>query len=256
MSLENDTERTLSSVEKTTQIIHALEGLGGAGVKQLSNELDFPPSTVHAHLATLENTGFVMTEGDRYYLSYEFVRFGEHARTRKPIFKEVRERLPKLANETECRVQFAVEHRGRGIYLYTSAPDSLMQVYSDIGKTTPLHASAAGKALLAHLPEQYIQEIIDHHGLSKETENTITDQEELLNELEQVREEGVAFNHEEHISGLNAVGGPVFGRDSLIAGSISISGPANRLKSDRLETELRDLVLGTTNEIELTLTHS
>jgi DNA-binding IclR family transcriptional regulator len=256
MGLGNESERTLESIKKTTRIIDSLRDLDGAGVTQLANGLEIAPSTIHAHLATLENTGFVIKEGDIYYLSHKFLRLGEYTRTRKPIYEEVREKLPLMVKETGGRAQFVVEERGLGVYIYTSSSDNSMKLYSEIGKSAPLHAAAAGKAILAHLPEEYVDEILEYHGLPQETENTIVEREELLTELDAIRERGVAFNREEHLTGVNAVGAPVFGRDGLIAGAISVSGPARRMEGDRLETELPDQLLGVTNEIELAITYS
>jgi len=256
MGSGNSSERTIDSITKTTHILKSLKELDGAGVNQLADELGFAPSTIHAHLATLENEGFVVTEGDIYYLSQIFLRLGEYTRTRKPVYKEVRKRLPALAEEAGGRVQFVVEEQGVGTYLYTETSDDSIKIYSEIGKTTHLHVAAAGKAILAYLPEEYVDQIIEEHGLPRATKNTITDKEELFNELDSIREQEIAFNRQEHITGMNAVGAPVFGRDGIVAGAISVSGPARRMEGEKLETELPDHLLGVTNEIELAIAYS
>ena len=71
-----------------------------------------------------------------------------------------------------------------------------------------------------------------------------------MQEIKNIREEGVAFNDEEAISGYRAVGAPVTLNNETI-GSITIGGPKNRLDDDHFRNELPSLVRGLINEVEL-----
>jgi hypothetical protein len=101
------------------------------------------------------------------------------------------------------------------------------------------------------LPEQRVETIIDEWGLPAATENTITDADVLLEELSTIREGSVAFNHQEQLDGVRAVGVPVDGSDGQVVGAFSVASPANRLTDDRFETELPEILLGVANEFEL-----
>jgi len=92
--------------------------------------------------------------------------------------------------------------------------------------------------------------------LPSHTGSTITDKEELFAELETIRDRRYAFNRGEHIEGLRTVAAPVFDDDGNVFGALCVSGPANRLKDDRLEVELRDYLLGAVNELELNIAYS
>ena len=98
------------------------------------------------------------------------------------------------------------EENGRGIYLHIETQKSTaVEVNRRVGTSRYLHSSAAGKAILAHLPAERVNEIVATCGLPSEAPNTITDR----TELDRVRESGVAYNDEESIKGLRAVGVPV-----------------------------------------------
>jgi IclR family acetate operon transcriptional repressor len=68
--------------------------------------------------------------------------------------------------------------------------------------------------------------------LIKYTLNTITSREKLLQELERIRQEGIALDNEEFDLGLRCVAAPIFGTEGEIIASISVSGPANRITDE------------------------
>lgn len=244
---------TIKSVERSYEIVHALYSLNGARVHELSDHLDYPPSTVHKHLATLENLGYVNTEGDTYDVGIQFLTLGGYARQRKPGYRLAIRLVKQLADEANERAQFVVESGGRAIYLHTEGDDQAVMMDRHLGKRRYLHSSAAGKAILAHLSRDRLEWVLDRWGLPSETERTITDREELYDELDRIRSENVAFNDEESIKGLRAVGVPVLTPQNTVLGSFSVSAPARRLEGDRYRSDLPNLILGYANELELNL---
>lgn len=88
------------------------------------------------------------------------------------------------------------------------------------------------------------------------TENTITDPNELFTELEEIRQRGYAFDREERLDGLRCVAVPVKLTDEHVLGAISISGPKRRMRGDRFEKEIPELVLDAANVIEINMKHS
>jgi DNA-binding IclR family transcriptional regulator len=161
-----------------------------------------------------------------------------------------------LADEIDERSLFVVEEHGLGVYLHRGTGSHAVETGSGRGTRRYLHTIANGKAILAHLPEERVEEILDERGLVAKTPNTITDREELFDNLERIRESGVAFNLEESIEGLNAVAAPVLSPDGEVIGSLGVSGPSHRMKGDWFREEVADYVLGTANELELNLAHA
>jgi DNA-binding IclR family transcriptional regulator len=109
--------------------------------------------------------------------------------------------------------------------------------------------------MLANMPADRAEAILDAKGLERFTEETVTDRERLTDELETIRDEGVAFNYGEYIEGMHTVSVPVFDDNDRIAGALGVSGPAHRLKGDRLHEEIPDLLLGTANELEINISY-
>lgn len=246
----------IKAVGISLSIVEELVERDGARVTELATAVDIAPSTAHKHLQTLKAEGYVINEEDLYYPSMQYLYIGEYTRHRKLAYRKAESRVESLAEETGGRTHFVIEEHGRGRYIYTSTGHLAVETFTGKGASFPLHVTAAGKAILANLPEDRVHEIIDEHGLEATTEHSITDRNELLEELRTVREEEIAFNIEEHYAGNTAVATPVRDPDGNVLGALTISGPAKRLKGDLLREELPDLLLATANELELEIVYS
>ncbi|WP_435181088.1 IclR family transcriptional regulator [Halorussus sp. AFM4] len=256
MADHDKTGRTVKTTETAFTVIEGLEDLDGARVTELADHLGLADSTVHSHLATLYEMGYVVKEGDQYLIGSRFLQLGEAAQERKEAFELVKPKVKHLAEETEERCQFIVEEHGRGVYLHRETGERAVSTDSGLGKRIYLHSTAAGKAVLASLPEERVERILDRWGLPALTDNTITDADELLDELDATRERGFAVNKEENTEGLRAVGVPLTDGTGELIGSLSISGPSHRMKGEWFEEEIPNLLLGTVNELELNLKYS
>lgn len=254
--MEGSGKEKLKTIERGFAVLEWIRENGGGEVAEIADALDASSSTVHRYLDTLASEGYLVKEEGAYHLSLNFLSLGEQARTRKDVYTNAEEYTEMLSEESGCRSSFIVEENGKGVYLYTSPGDHGVWTKSTIGKRVPLHVTAAGKSILAFLPDERRREIIDEHGLTRETDRSITDESALAEELERVRQNGYAFNDEEQIEGVIAVGAPVENPDGEVIGAFSVSGPANRLTEDWFREELPSIVLGMTSEFELRLTLS
>ena len=95
--------------------------------------------------------------------------------------------------------------------------------------------------MAAFMPKDTLTSIIELHGLPALTPNTITDEASLLQELDKVREQGYAIDDVENEEGIRCVGAPVFGYEGEPVAALSLSGPAFRMTSERVE-ELSEAV--------------
>ena len=250
-------KQTLSTIRRAFRVFRLIRENNGARVSELASELDVAPSTIHSYLATLQEEEYLIKDGDEYHLSLKFLDYATYAKTRKKGYNMCIQSVRSLADDTGERTQFVVEEHGRAVYVKTEAVgDEAVKLDRRPGMTRPLHSTSDGKAILAHLPSRRREKIIENKYLEAETKNTITEVDELRSELEQVREDGAAFNDEESVIGLRAVGVPVFSPNGLILGALSIAGPTNRLTGDYYTDILPSKLLTYKNKIELELKYS
>jgi DNA-binding IclR family transcriptional regulator len=234
-------------------ILNVLRERGPVRLTDIASELDIAKSTVHSHLAVLQEQNFAMHTEDGFDLGLRLLDFGLESRRRQALFKFGRRKVDELAEQTGERSWCVVEEDGMAVYVYGAAGKNAVSSPEETGTRRPLHHIAAGKAIMANVPPERVDEIVDQRGIKAVTEHTITDREELKQELAEIRKRGVAYNLQEGILGVHAIGAPVLDTDDSVFGAISIAGPANRLTEARLGSELQDLIRGATNEVAVNI---
>jgi DNA-binding IclR family transcriptional regulator len=247
--------RPIKSVVRTFAILNALERLDGAGVSDIADELDLPMSTVHSHLSTLAQEEVVIKEGQTYRVGVGILELGIYARERVDVYDIAKSEVTALADETGEHANLMVEEHGRGVYLQREQRGQPLDVDVRVGSSVPLHATALGKAILAHMPADRVDEVLAARPLEQFTPQTVTDREAIERELATVRETGVALDDEERVRGLRCVAAPILSTEDRILGSVSVSGPASRIDGPYFREELPDVVRETVDTIELNVTY-
>ncbi|SDY09124.1 IclR family transcriptional regulator [Halobellus clavatus] len=225
----------LKTIQRAFEILDLLKREKQIGVAELAQTLDLPKSTVHDYLRTLRTMGYVVNESGSYRLSLQILELGGQVKYRNRLFHVAKPELERLVEETGEQASINVEERGEFVILHTEfGADSLrLGIYP--GLRTPIHTHAGGKVILAHLPEERIEQIVANHGLTARTEYTITDPDDLVEELATLREQGYGVDRNEQVVGMGAVAAPVQIEDRVV-GSIGIVCPSDRL----LEEDYRE----------------
>jgi DNA-binding IclR family transcriptional regulator len=245
----NEPRDTRKTTERSLQTLEAVGELEGATLSELAEYMNLAVSTLHTHIRTLENAGYVAEVDGEYQLGLKLFHLGEKARTRDNRYRHARHVAADLAQRTIGEVNFAVESDGRAIIVFAETNGPFQEEFQ-AGWYLYMHSSASGKAMLAEHPEERVYEIVDEWGLPKHTRNTITDTDELLAELETIRQQGYAVNDEEHTNGVRAIAMPVRDTDGSVFGTLDISGPSYRLPDS---VQLADLLRPYVRELEDTI---
>ena len=245
----------VKTARKTLELIEMISGANGATFADVMNEMSMPKSTAHDYLQTLLKLGYIIEDDGQYYLATKFMELGEKRRRRMRIYRSARPEIRKLAENTGEHASLMIEENGLGVLLDTAVGEHALQLEVFPGQRLPLTTTAPGKVLLAYLPDEYVESILDERGISAPTQNSITDRDELYEELETIREQRYATDHEERIEGVRTVAVPIICRNT-IRGAISVGGPVQRLTDDRMAEELPTMLLETANVIEVNYVHA
>jgi DNA-binding IclR family transcriptional regulator len=117
-----------------------------------------------------------------------------------------------------------------------------------------MHCTSVGKAILAHLPSSVVHDILERKGLPVHTDKTITEKDEFLKELSQVRQKGFALDLEENEYGITCIAVPIFDHLGKVIAAVSISGPTMRMTDDRMNT-LKSIMVKTGKAVSARLGH-
>lgn len=198
--------RHVKSVQTGFRIVEILQKQDGATIGVLTDRLDVSKSTVHNYLSTLESLGYVVNHDGTYRIGLRFLTHGMAARNGLEIGSEVERALAEVANEISQAAWWITEELGRGIFVDVSVPDEGQLIFGRVGKRSYIHTHGPGKAILAELSDEYVRRILDYHGLPEYTGQTVTDEDRLLEQLDDVREQGYAYTDGEAALGVQSIG--------------------------------------------------
>lgn len=240
---------TIGSVEKACDILLAFdENNNELGVTEIAKKLDLTKSTVHKILLTLEYKGFIEQNEStgKYSLSLRYFQRASGFLNKLNIDTMVKPYLEEILSKFNETVHFGVLSGNEVVILEKMESTQSVSVNSQIGKKSYLYCTSVGKVILASLPRAKIHQYLDNYPRIKHTEFTITDKEQLLNELEQIRQKGYAVDNEERELGVRCVAVPVRNLAGSIIGGMSVTGPKYRMTDERVR-EIRDFLLAITN---------
>ncbi|MGB9985691.1 MULTISPECIES: IclR family transcriptional regulator [Halobacteriales] len=241
---------SIKSVRTAFDIIQLLSASGNLTATKIADELEMNRSTVHDYLRTLTEEGYVINTNGEYCLSHQFLNLGGNLRKRNELFRTARPVLRDLATSKGAPVVLTIEERGYGVVLYTVSGENMQNALTHEGTHFLLHSAAPGKAILAHSPEEKVENIIESRGLVAVTDQTITDEDELQSELTDIRNQEYAVDHEEIGIGLQGIGTAITDSESgEVTGAISMYVPAKNSH----QKDIIDSLLEAANVIEVEL---
>jgi IclR family acetate operon transcriptional repressor len=218
--------RRVQSVERAFDLLHLIALTdAGAALSELAASSGLPVPTIHRLLRSLVDSGHVVQlSSRRYALGPRMLGLGQSAgRTLDAWANPHLTRLAELTGET---ANLAMLDVGDVVYLaQVSSHRHIVRMFTEVGSRVSPHCTGVGKALLAELPTKTAREIVTAAGMPARTRHTITDPDELVEELARVRAAGYAVDDEEQELGVRCVAVVV----PATATAISVSGPASRL---------------------------
>ncbi len=240
----------VQSVARAMDILACFANNAELGISELSSMLGLSKSTVYGMVNTLTAYFFLeqLPTNKRYRLGISLFEFGNLVQSRMDARREASVVCQTLAQKYPATVHLGVPSNFEIIYIDKIENTNALVVYSQIGKRAPMYCTGVGKAILAHMPEDYVNAYITEVPLIKLTENTITDKDILRLELEKIRRAGVAVDRGEIEPGLDCVAAPVFNHLAQPQMAISVSFPLGRIKEFQMD-EIKTGLLACTNKV-------
>jgi DNA-binding IclR family transcriptional regulator len=227
--------RSVQSVDRALDLLEALSAADGeVSITALAGRTGLHVSTVHRLLATLLRRGYVRQnpETSRYYAGAKLATLAEGRSRYGELRLRARPVLRAIAEQTRESTNLVVLDDLAAVYIDSIPSPQVVRLFTQVGNRVPLHATGAGKALLAAMPQAKRDALVDRLELRPYTAHTLVDAESLRRALEEARERGFAMDDEEYDEGVRCVAVPVGGNDHAI-GAISVSAPAMRLTRQR-----------------------
>lgn len=246
-------------VKSLAKALRLLDSLGksdsGASIATLSKELKMGKSTVHRLLATLREFDLVWFDPgtSNYALGARILRWSDLLVRQNLLIRHGVPILRSLVESCHETANLAILEGTEILFVARYESSQRLRMSDQVGGRNPSHCTALGKALLSKLSEREFRSIYEGaDALRAVTPNSITSREKLWDHLQKVREDGVAYDFEENVSGGVCMAAPVHNHTGRAVAAMSISLPTQRLRGDILIT-LREHLLKSANQLSFEL---
>lgn len=218
----------MSVLERGLDLLDRLADLGDASVADLARRVGTDPSQAHRALRVLQQRGYVEQDSGtkRYRLSGRIMEMASSQLKRIDVRAEAQPILRGLADMTTHTAHLAILSRQYAVIIDRARGASAVSVNIEMGEIAPLHATALGKALLAHLDAPMIDTVLAGIDRTPLTAHTVLSEGELRARLTEIRACGYATDDEEAFEGVRCVAAPVFNWTDRVVAAIGVSGPA------------------------------
>lgn len=208
----------------------------GVSVTDLAQRVGLAPSTTHRLLNTLEQQGFVRHDSTSgaWYIGVKAFSVGNAFLRHRDVIGQSRPFMHRLMKQAGETVNLAVFEQYDAVFVAQVECHEMMRMIVRLGSRAPLHASGAGKALLATMSDAEVSTILHKRGLAKLTPNTLDTPRKLRTGLKEIKTRGYAVDDEEHAVGLRCVAATIRDEQGTTLAAISLSGPKARITDARI----------------------
>ena len=205
-------------------------------LRDICRQTKINKTTAYRFLSQLHREGYLFRdEAGNYSFGLKLLQLGTHIDHRVALQEIARPVLRELWKATQETVNFAILHEGMALYLDVFESPHVFRLASQIGMRRPVSSTALGKAILAFLPADQRQHVMNSQIFESLTPHTITNKAQLEKELERVRHQGYALDNEENLLGARCVAAPGFNNLQEAVASISVAGPTTRISLERVD---------------------
>lgn len=238
-------EKQISMITKSFEVLELLsKSPHGLTLQEIITELRYPKSSLYKIVTNLQELGYLGREVDssRYFLSRKLLTLGVTAFNSSNIIERSKEYMKLLRDEVGESVMIGTLIDDE-VVLLEQITGSLDFVFTlKQGMKFNLYSTAPGKVILAFLDKSKQNEIVDNLQLDAINEYTITDKEQLKQELEAIRKNGYAADINETVEGVHCIAAPIWDETKNAIACVWTSGPAGRLPKKNIEAIARRII--------------
>lgn len=239
---------TTKSVSKTLAILSTFtEDAPVQRTSDIAEKLKMNVSTVSRHLNTLLDWGFLEREDDTgfYYPGINIITLAGISLQRSDVYRFASPELQQLSQKFNVHSHMAIPHKTDIIHMINYANEHTRELMMPMGHRHPMHCSAMGRAIMAYMPPEKVQDILKNSDIREYASETKTNISDIIQELKKVRQKGYCLVVNELTEGKASIAAPIFNRYREPIAAISVSASARNLSQPEKEVELSKIVTST-----------
>jgi IclR family KDG regulon transcriptional repressor len=239
--------RLIQSIKRASDILELfLNEKKPIGITEFSRRLGLAKTTVSSIVVTLDTLGFLEKDHltGRYRLGPQIFQLGMKCATGMDVVTIGRAWIERLCFQFMEPVNVGLLVGDKVTIITRIEPENRYMVYPEAGSVIPAHSTSIGKMLFAYMDSEKRDAILQNYCFDILTPKTIGTKKRFLEELEQVKRDGISYDRQESINGL---GGPIFNHTGILIAAFSISGNPQNIK--KREPEIISAVRFTSRQI-------
>jgi DNA-binding IclR family transcriptional regulator len=235
--------------DSTSRLFQIIEFMASSNdwvsVRTMARELHISAATAYRALDSLKSIGYVLQDphDSRYQLSLKIAWVSAQVLENVQLRQIARPFLQHLTSVTNETTHLAVLEGTEFVYIDKVDNTQAVRMRSRVGQRGQLHCTAAGKSMLAFLPQSEVVPILKRLKFQPVTQNTITDAKKFQEHLAKVRQIGYAVDDEENEVGIRCIGSPIYDHAGRLSGALSISGWTITMTRERVPQLAPELLL-------------
>jgi DNA-binding IclR family transcriptional regulator len=231
----------IESVKKACQIISCFSNEEPVlGIGTIAEKLGLHVSTAHHIVTTLCDEGVLMKDQKKKYrLGWRVLEWNNHVMFQQDVYEKAMPIVKELILRFKGTVHIAMFDKGTVVFVLRVSSEESTPIQTYIGSRKPAYATSSGKVLLAYNPV-YLQETLNR-GLLHEGPNTITDINQLKQELAEIRKKGYSISNSENSDDMYGVAAPIFSYSGEIIAAVNLVGPPSYMQGTNGDMIIRSL---------------
>lgn len=217
---------------------------GELSLDEVTRKTGLPKSTSFRLVSSLEKCGYLVQNKDsgRYMLGERFFNLANSTLPYPRLISLVKPYMNALMLTFAESVNLGVYDEGMVAHIFAIESPQPHRVSATVGNRAYLHCTGMGKALAAYMDRDTLHQVFLKYGLPPRTPHTITTEDAMFAELDQIRASGVSHDNQEDVEGVECFAAALFGSDGKPVASMSVSGPAVRVskQADSIAAAVRE----------------
>lgn len=222
---------------------------------ELSHQLRLRKSTIQRLTYTLQHLGYLRRdmETKTYHLGPKVLSLGFSVMRTLDLRNAAMPILKEASREIGETVNLGILDGSEIVYVERIKTEQILNINLHVGSRLPVYCTSMGKAMLAFLPGERLEEVLKKVELNPLTQFSIKSKTDLWEELGKVRKRGFSTNNEELSIGLRSVAAPVRNFTGEVVAAVNIAVPSIRVPLRKLETFFARKVIETADKISFNL---